>query len=160
MNSKFTPLGNISNNKKRDGRCLKSDAQRNPEYRTTQSEEEIVAQKDRTSHHWDISSGATNQDGPIGSQHPRKKTEHPITGTDPPGRRIRTVKESSNTESSGHRIVKKHLGSAGLSSPRRKESRKTLKHKSLYAQNPYLLRISRFERISPFTRKAILIRTQ
>ena len=83
------------------------------------------SQKDGTSHHWDRSSGATNQDSPIGSQDSRKKTEHNITGTDPLGQRIKTFKESPNNQSSGHRNVKNQLGSAGLSSPRRKESRNT-----------------------------------
>ena len=41
-----------------------------------------------------------------------------------------------------------------------KRTRKTLEHKSLYAQKPYLVRISRFERKSRFTRKAIFNHTQ
>ena len=110
-------------------------------------------QKDGTLHHWDRSSGATNQDGPIRSQDPHKKTKHCITGTD-------KVREYSNTQSIGHRNVKKHLGPAGLLSPRRKDSWKTLKHKSVYTQNPYLVHIRHFEHIKGFTRKDVLICTQ
>ena len=128
-----------------------------------------------------------NQDGPVENQDPSKKTEHRITGTDHPGRRIRTAQsevkivakrqniaslgqilrgeksgrsKNRQTLNIGHCNVKKHLGSEGLSSPRRKERRKTLKHKLLYTQKPYLVHISRFERISRFTPKAVLIRTQ
>ena len=39
---------------------------------------------------------ATKQDRPIGNQDPRKKREHRITGTDPPGRRIRTAQLGVN----------------------------------------------------------------
>ena len=81
----------------------------------------ISSQKDKTSNHWDRSSWMTNQDDPIGNQNPRKKTEHRMTGIDPPGRQIRTIKELSNTQSIGHRNMKKHLRLAGLSSPHRKE---------------------------------------
>ena len=63
-----------------------------------------------------------------------------MNGTDPPGRRIRTIEESSNNQSSGHRNVKKHLRSIGLSFSRQKEqgrppsiSRFTRKSRALYA---------------------------
>ena len=66
MHINITPPGKVSNNKKKDGRCLYLRAT----YRLIAFE---------------------NEDDPIRNQDPRKKTEHRITGTYLPGRRIRTT---------------------------------------------------------------------
>ena len=52
------------------------------------------------------------KDVPMGSGQDgcTEKTEHHILWTDPLGRQISTVKESSNTPSSGHNKVKNYLG--------------------------------------------------
>ena len=87
--------------------------------RTTRSEVKILTKRRNIASVGQILR-ATNQDGPIGNQYPRKKTEHRINAKDPTSQRIRTVEESSNTQSSGHCNRKKHLRPAGLSSPCRK----------------------------------------
>ena len=90
------------------------------------------SQKDETSHDWDRSSGATNQDD------------------------WRIVKYSIEWSSQREEAFEIRRTFIAMS----KRTRKTHKHKSLFAQKPYLVRISRFERISHFTRKAWLNRTQ
>ena len=64
MHSNITPPDKVSNENK-DGHCLYL----------------------RATYHLIASE---NQDDPIENQDPRKKTEHRITGTDLPGRQIRT----------------------------------------------------------------------
>ena len=117
-------------------------------------------QKDGKLHHQNTSLWATKQDSPIRIQDPHKKnTEHGITGTEPPGRQIRTVEELSNTQYQSLQREKTFVIRRTVIAMS-KESRNKLKHKSIYAQKPYLVHISRFEHISRFTRKSVLTRTQ